>query len=195
MRARSLRSAEAIEFRRGMLGQPHVAPLRDYVAGLRAEYPACEFPDFDPLDGGCLADILFLFEKPGPKTSRRRGGSGFISRDNDDPTAEETLAFMEEAKLPRKRTVIWNVVPGWNGTRAVTAGELTEGIERLKGLLPLFNDGLKTIVLVGCRAGKAEALLKPTGIRLLVSAHPSPIVRGTRPEMWRTIPRTWETAA
>jgi hypothetical protein len=47
-------------------------------------------PDFDPLDGGVNAQVLFLLEKPGPMAAEdgKRAGSGFISRDNDDGTAE-----------------------------------------------------------------------------------------------------------
>ena len=115
---------------------PHVAPLTDFVEGLRTARPDWEFPDFDPLDGGSTADILFLFEKPGPMTSKGGKGSGFISRNNDDPTAETTFRFMQEAKLPRKRTVLWNVVPGWNGTRRITGPELLAGVSALKDLLP-----------------------------------------------------------
>jgi hypothetical protein len=61
-----------------MLKDPHVAPLTDFVEHLRRKHQGWEFPDFDPLDGGINAEILFLFEKPGPKTSARGGGSGFI---------------------------------------------------------------------------------------------------------------------
>ena len=37
-----------------------------------------EFPDFDPLGGGVRSDMLFVLEKPGPKTSRQGGGSGLL---------------------------------------------------------------------------------------------------------------------
>lgn len=63
---RSLRSPEAIALRRQMLVEPHVAPLARYVDSLRAKHPTWEFQDFDPMDGGVEADILFLLEKPGP---------------------------------------------------------------------------------------------------------------------------------
>jgi hypothetical protein len=76
-----------------MLGQSHIAKLTTYASKLR-EGGDVEVPDFDPLDGGGDARALFLFEKPGPMTaeSGRRPGSGFISRDNDDPTAEAILS-------------------------------------------------------------------------------------------------------
>jgi hypothetical protein len=84
--------------------------LTQFAAALR-ERGMGIVPDFDPLDGGVDARILFLFEKPGPMTSEDRGGSGFISRNNDDPTAEATFRFMQAAGIPRTLTVIWNVVP------------------------------------------------------------------------------------
>ena len=57
---------------------------------------------FDPRDGGIRAQALFLFEKPGPKAN----ASGFISRDNDDPTAENIFRFMNQAGIPRKKTCL-----------------------------------------------------------------------------------------
>ncbi|SUA78185.1 hypothetical protein [Pandoraea pnomenusa] len=98
---RTLRSPEAIAFRRAMLTEPHIAPLASYVAGLRQQHPAWEFLDFDPLDGGTDADMLFLLEKPGPMTSPtgKKVGSGFISRNNDDPTAEAVFDFMVRADI------------------------------------------------------------------------------------------------
>ena len=118
-----------------------MAPLADFAAKLRRTYPDREFPDFDPLDGGMNADILFLFEKPGPMTSARRKGSGFISRNNDDPTAEKIFSFMKEADLPRNRTIIWNVIPGWNGTRRIRAAEHKAGVDSLvKDLIPLLPE-------------------------------------------------------
>ena len=103
--SRSLRSASAIAARRALLREPHIAPLTKYVAGLRRSHPTWEFPDFDPFDGGVDATILLLFEKPGPMTSAAAGGSGFISRDNDDPSAEATFRFMQEARLPLEQIV------------------------------------------------------------------------------------------
>jgi hypothetical protein len=191
--ARSLRSPEAVALRKGMLREPHIAPLTDFVTKLRGTHPDWEFPDFDPLDGGSNADILFLFEKPGPMTSAGGTGSGFISRNNDDPTAEATFGFMKEAGLSRKRTVTWNVIPGWNGTRRVTTTELREGIDALKGLIPLLPE-LRTIILVGQKAQRARSLVEPLGLRIFVSAHPSPLVRASQPDVWRAIPSIWAQA-
>ena len=190
---RSLGLAEAISNRRSMLTQTHVAALATFVEALRASIPGWEFPDFDPLDGGIDADILFLFEKPGPKTSAAASGSGFISRNNDDPTAEATFRFMAEADLSRKRTVTWNIIPGWNGTRQVTPAELREGVASLSTLLPLLAK-VQTIVLVGLKAQRARRLVEALGHRVLISAHPSPLVRASQPELWKAIPLAWAQA-
>lgn len=111
---RTLHFLEAVALRRAMLAEPHIAPLVAYVADLRVRDPDWEFQEFDPLDGGCGAYILFLLEKPGPMTSPtdKKQGSGFISRNNDDPTAENLFNFMVTAGVERKRTVLWNVIPG-----------------------------------------------------------------------------------
>lgn len=47
-------------------------------------------------------------------------GSGFISRDNDDPTAEATARFMAKAQLAQELTLTWNIIPWWNGTRRIS---------------------------------------------------------------------------
>ena len=191
--ARSLRSTDVVALRRQMIHEPHIAPLTDFVKKLREAHPDWEFPDFDPLDGGCNADILFLFEKPGPMTSAGGRSSGFISRNNDDQTAEATFDFMNRAGLPRKRTVIWNVIPGWNGTRKVTMTELRAGVDDLNSLLALLPK-LRTIVLVGQKARRASSLVKTRRLQILASAHPSPLVRASHPDEWHAIPSIWAQA-
>src|SRR5216684_534625 len=95
---RSMRNAGVRKRRKLMLDLPHIARLTAYAAKLR-ERGSVEVPEFDPLDGGVDARVLFLFEKPGPMTAElgRRTGSGFISRNNDDATAEATFYFMQQA--------------------------------------------------------------------------------------------------
>ena len=194
---RALRDPDARARRRELLDARHMRALNEYVAGLRKR-PGVEVPDFDPLDGGVDATILFLFEKPGPMTAtagtQTRTGSGFISRDNDDPTAENTFTFMREAGIPRKLTVTWNAIPWWNGTRTVTAAELREGAEetgRLTGLLPR----LRAVVFVGEKASRARPHLEDADLAFFSSDHPSPIVRARWPDRWRAIPSVWAKAA
>jgi len=193
---RSLRDPDAIAKRRSLLSERHVLNLATYVEELRA-LGRGEVPDFDPLDGGDEARVLFLFEKPGPMTSSKRGqertGSGFISRDNDDPTAEATFLFMQKAWLDRRLTAVWNIVPWWNGTRAIRADELRAGLNALDDLLKLLTS-LRVVVLVGRKAGRAHSHLQRMGLPVLQSAHPSPIVRASRPKSWQSIPYQWAGA-
>lgn len=85
-----------------MLSEARMVPLKKFVADLRRRHLGKAVPNFDPLDGGVNARILFLFEKPGPMTEAGRvgrAGSGFISRNNDDPTAASTWRFMKKGEL------------------------------------------------------------------------------------------------
>jgi len=178
-----------------MLNLPHIEPLARFAADLRIRHNI-EVPDFDPLDGGIRARILFLKEKPGPMTSAFRSGrvgSGFISRDNDDPTAEATFRFMSEAGIPREDTLMWNVVPGWNGTRKITRQELIDGVAEVRNLMELLPD-IEVVVLVGKKAAKAEPLLAGTGVIIRHSLHNSPLVRASKPEEWARIPEVWAEA-
>jgi len=184
---------EVRERRKAMLRQPHVAKLTDYAATLR-ERGSIEVPEFDPLDGGIEARALFLFEKPGPMTATdgngKRSGSRFISRNNDDPTAEATFNFMQQAGIERKQTVIWNVIPWWNYTRKVSRSELSEGVECVKDLIDLLTK-LSVVVMVGQKAARAKSYLETTRLALITSDHPGPLVRARFPERWKTIPAAW----
>lgn len=189
-RPRSMRTAAVRERRRAMLFAPHIAPLTAYAAKLRSR-GSVEVPEFDPLDGGINAEILFLFEKPGPMTADG-SGSGFISRNNDDPTAEATVDFMRRAGIPRKLTVTWNVIPWWNGTRKVTGQELRDGLKCLDELIRLLPR-LRAVVLVGKHAANAKPYLEQSHprLRVLASAHPSPLVRARFRQRWSAIPVEW----
>ena len=184
-RPRSMRDPIVQQQRQAMLALPHIAPLTAYAAEL-GQRANVQVPNFDPLDGGVNAQALFLFEKPGPMTAV----SGFISRNNDDPTAEAIFRFMEQAHIPRKRTVIWNIIPWWNGTRKVTAEELQEGAASVDNLVKLLP-ALAVVVMVGRKAANARRSLKNTGLELIDSHHPSPLVRARFPSKWEAIPSQW----
>lgn len=194
---RTLADPTEVERRNAMLFQPHIAPLIEFVQQLRKR-DTNEYPFFDPLDAGVNAEILFLFEKPGPMTVPKgrlsKSGSGFISRDNDDPTAEATFSFMEEAEIPRSKSVIWNTVPCWNGRRKILQNELEDGIRDLRSLLPLLPD-VKKIVLVGRKAERAKSLIqRGSQYQVFTSAHPSPLVKASYREKWDLIPEQWRKA-
>ena len=182
---RTLANAEALEHRLGMLELPHIAPLTEYVRELRARGFG-DVPFFDPMDGGVNATSLFLLEKPGPMAS----SSGFISRNNNDKTANNTYDFMIKANIERSTTCLWNTVPGWNGTRKITSAELKAGAASLHRLFRLLPN-LRVVILVGKKAQKAEPLISNKNIAILSSFHPSPITYATAPDKWAAIPMEW----
>ncbi len=192
---RSLRSAEVRAARLSMLNRLHMQPLCRLVERLRSDGRGT-VPDFDPMDGGVAAEVLFLLEKPGPMTEASasgRAGSGFVSRDNDDPTAEAIFRFAAEAGIERQRSVIWNTVPWWNGTRTMRREEVAAGVDRLAELLDLLPH-VRLVIGVGRKAARAESVVQKRGLAFLSSMHPSPINRAARPVLWASIPREWEKA-
>ena len=182
---RSLKSDDIISGRKNLLSQPHMAALTTYVANLRL-LGLGRIPDFDPLDGGINASILFLFEKPGPKALQ------FISRNNNDPTAENTFKFMNEAGIERSLTATWNVIPGWNDTIDVERDEIANGSNQLPELLGLFPH-LKVIVAVGRRAEKALSKMNLSKVPIISSTHPSNRNRNNpaTKDRWKAIPEQW----
>lgn len=185
---RTLGSLAERERRRAMLDEPHAAPLAQFAQSLRRKDYG-EVPDFDPMDGGTLSQVLFLLEKPGPKAF----DSGFISRNNDDPTAEHTFGFLEQAGLPREATCLWNVVPFWNGSIKVTSEELRLGVSCLDELFGLLRH-LKVVVLVGGKAQRARPLLEAQDLVILESYHPSRRVKNVYRDKWDAIPKEWAKA-
>lgn len=167
-------------------------PLAAYVRGLRK---VCFVPDFDPLDAGVDAQLLMLLEKPGPRTFPPVG-SGFVSRDNADPTARTLRSFALEAGIPRAATVIWNVVPWWNGTVAITGAEKRAGAAELATFLPLLPQ-LRGVLLCGNAAAMfGEPVLAGRGLRLFRSVHPSGQARAGphSAERWQLLGATWRFA-
>jgi uracil-DNA glycosylase len=160
------------ERRLAMLRQPHVAQLTAFVRGVRARRRGDRVPYFDPLDGGTRAEALFLLEAPGPQVVR----TGFVSRDNPDPTARNLRGFLIEAGICRRRTALWNVVPWYIGTgeriRPATGADVAAGAAHLDRLLPLFPQ-LRAVVLVGRKAQSARHIVERlTPSRAFEMLHP-----------------------
>ena len=180
--------------RTASLDLPHMRKLAAYVRGLRAQDRGA-VPDFDPEDGGTDARLLLLLEKPGPRLVGSQH-AGFVSRDNDTGTARAIAAFMREAEVPRRLTVIWNIVPWWNGTMAVRAAEAEAGAAELTALLPLLPR-LRCAVLAGRTArDHAETPLARHGLHLATCVHPSPQCRAgpATSAAWARLPVVWREA-
>lgn len=173
--------------------KPHIEPLVDFVNRLRNRYPNGYVPHFDENDGGVDAEILFLFEKPGPMTDPARGGSGFISQDNNDPTARAIKGFLQDAGIDRKKIAIWNTISAWNGTVKFTSEERRYALEEFAELLSIMKK-VRCLVLVGREAQKIETKINLNKYQILRSYHPSPKVKSSMPDAWAGIPKIWREA-
>lgn len=179
-RSRTMNDPAVREHRRTLLTAPHHAPLHAYVRTLAGELHAqdLDVPEFDPLGGGVHARILCLLEAPGPKAAARWGGSGFISIDNDDPTAHNMFTLTQLAGVPREWFLAWNIVPWYVGTgdsiRPVQQTEITDGREHLRTLMALLPD-LQVVVTLGRAAADGWSGLAPAFPQLvtLTTWHPS----------------------
>ncbi len=150
--------------RLALLESPHIKPLTDYLASVRAALgEQYHIPDFDPCDGGIHARVLFLLEAPGPKAVM----SKFVSSNNPDPTAKNLWNLIHNAGIARTDTLIWNIVPWYVGTGQhilpVKNADRAQALPYLKELLALLPR-LQLIVLVGLAAQAAAPR-----IRLLTS--------------------------
>lgn len=174
-----LASQHGIDARQALLKAPHMVGLAKLRDQLAAAAPA-HIPHFDPLDGGERARCLLLLDAPGRRAadsgSADVAGSGFVSRDNPDPSADNLRAALLQAGLPREATIIWNTVPWYIGT----ANKLSPTLARnwhaakpaLRQLLPLLP-ALEVVVLLGRKAERAEVLLRTEfpGLAVLKCPH------------------------
>jgi len=168
-----------------LLHDGHVGSLTAFVDRLRREQgPARQIPYFDPLDGGVEARALLLLEAPGPKAVE----SGFVSRNNPDETAKNLLLACRDAGLERSHTVVWNIVPWYVGDgkkiRPAAIRDIHEGLPfLLVRLMPMLHR-LQAVVLIGGKAGRAYAWIRPQcpNLRIFHCAHPSPVFVNRQPD-------------
>jgi len=171
---RAHRDHPEVERKRQLLEAAHIAPLTDFVRRLRAEHGPDSVPFFDPTEGGTDASILLLFENPGRRADAVHG-SGFLSADNDDRSAENTWGFYREAGIDRARDIAWNIVPWYLGdaSRIVRTHDLDEARPALSELLPLLPR-LRVVVLFGRKAQQGWERTRPSvDVPVLRAPHPS----------------------
>jgi len=168
--ADSLKCREEQTRRRALLGSaPHMQPLLPLLQALRQRRGKKAVPAFDPLDGGADAAVLFLLETPG----QRAVESGFISRNNPDPSARHMLSMLQEARLPRQATLLWNVVPWHLNGREPRRSDLAKARKWLEKLLACLPH-LEYVVLVGGHAHSMHIWLSTrTQAHILACHHPS----------------------
>lgn len=179
---RGFRDPDIVTKRMQMLEtEPTVQPLREWAADLAARRDAV-VPWFDPAEAGVQSRVLLVFEAPGPMTNagNERPGSGFISVDNNDQTAENTWRSRVQAGLD-DGALCWNIVPWYLGpaSRKPSAVEMKEGATELLRLMNLLPH-LDTVVLSGRYAQEgwrkhlAHSLHRPS-VRVIETWHPSPL--------------------
>lgn len=198
---RSFRNAPVLRGRLGCVDDPHVAPLNAWVRSLRKRLgPQSIVPWFDPGDGGVNARILWLLEAPGPRATQERGGSGIVSCNNHDGTAENTWRTRSDAGVDRVEVVHWNVIPYYLGSdtkiRAWDRNDVAAAGPLLAELLALLPE-LRVVVLGGGAAQAAWSDHAPPGSDLVVipCPHPSPTNVNTRPGSRAAIVAAWRRAA
>jgi hypothetical protein len=181
---RTNRDPQEVARKLALLDEPHAKPLSDFVRRLRAERGGDEsIPWFDPTEAGTGARILMLFEAPGRKATAQQG-SGFISADNNDASAQNMWELLCEAGIDRDREIAtWNVVPWYIGSdrrvRAAQVEDIREARETLVRLLLLLPE-LRVVLLFGKPAARAW---EEAGIDLpaIHAPHPSPRNLNSRP--------------
>ena len=180
-------STDAIKVHRmSLLNKKHISPLTDFVHRMRTQTSKGEkIPFFDPLDGGQNAEVLFLLEAPGPAAVK----SGFISRNNPDPTAKNFCELNTSVGLNREKTISWNIVPWYigikNNIRPANNADITQGKPWLKELLRLLKK-VKFIVLVGKKSQSIHVWLSAeTSAHIFALHHSSNRVKNSYPQKFR----------
>ncbi len=197
---RLFRNPNEVEQREAEIFSNNVAPLNTWVSELKIRLGSDAIvPWFDPQDGGCEAQILWLLEAPGPKATRERGGSGFVSCNNNDGTAQNTWETREEAGVSRKLVVHWNVIPYYLGSSTkIRAHNLNDIAAAGPLLIELLNllPRLQVIILGGEAARKVWQDFAPvhTALHIIKCPHPSPTNLNTRPGNRELVIKAWQDA-
>lgn len=144
----------------------HIAPVNALVDELR-NLGRGWVPYLVPVYGGVDARVLCIMRDPGPKTHSEHGGSGFLSPENNDATAERFATLLDDAGIPVGELLTWNAYPWYINTKP-RAAELEAGVEPLRRLLGLLPR-LRVVVLHG---GSAQ-----DGWRRLARRHPDLLPR------------------
>jgi uracil-DNA glycosylase len=131
-------------------------------------------PWFDPESGGVASEILLLLQDPSRTAAN---GTGFISPDNNDPTARNTTEACNAAGLQRESRLHWNVYPWWVNTRkkgrpqdpsrpVESWPEATRVAARLWGAFFDFLPHLKVVATFGAQAQKGWESAVQYGLRV-----------------------------
>jgi hypothetical protein len=125
----------------------HISQINHFVDELRRIQGSDSVPYIAPMYGGVNARLLSVLRDPGPKTQVTKGGSGFLSMENDDASAEAISNLFNDAGIDAGEIVPWNAYP-WYINRAPKAAELDAGVAPLKCIIDLLPK-LRVVMLHG----------------------------------------------
>lgn len=176
----------------------HVAPLNQFIDELGRLDHAGHPPYIAPMYKGVRCHGLAVLRDPGPKAGGT-DGSGFLSIENDDPTAERQHHFMHEAGIDPADVLPWNAYP-WYINAKPTTRQLRYGTDPLRRVIEMLPD-LRAVLLLGSDAAHAwklfEAMqgqaLRDRDLAVVECYHPSrqalfhpdPFVRAAREDSIR----------
>jgi hypothetical protein len=141
---------------------PHIAPVNALVDELSDPGGRGRVPYLAPAYGGVAARVLCVLRDPGRGTNDQLGGSGFLSPENDDPTARRFATLLDTAGIPVGEILAWNAYPWYIDAKPGPA-ELKAGVEPLRRLLGILPR-LRVVMLHGRSA--------QDGWRRLAHRHP-----------------------
>ncbi|MGM1065209.1 hypothetical protein [Saccharothrix sp. Mg75] len=179
MPARANRSPDVVRAKHARLGEPHIAPfvaLADEIAAARGLMPG-DVPYPDPEFAGTAAQALVLLQSPGPKTAKANG-SGLLSLENDDPSAERCYHQYRRAGVNWHQILHWNTVP-WPTVSPYPSrkgiSDARQWLPRLLALLPEIEAVLLlgSIARVEWRRAATTKLIELLGVPVFVGPHPS----------------------
>lgn len=149
------RRSRSPEFRRLQWEQrfaARVAPINHLVDALIVERPGSWMPYIAPYHGGVDAEIVLLYQDPGPMTVTANGGSGFIGCENDDRSAGTLARCLDEAGVSQSQVTPWNSYPWFlPDQKGVSVTRRKEGFDPLRRMLALLPKA-HTIVTGGAVA-------------------------------------------
>lgn len=155
---------------------PHMAPITRFVAEIQDRDGRGWAPGVAPHHGGVDARVLSVLRDPGPAT-QVGVGSGFLSVENDDPTAERQAALFAEHGIRDRDVLPWNAYP-WYIDAAPNAEQGRAGAQVLVDLIRLLPH-LEVVLLQGrdaeriwARALVLDPALPGPGVEVVRTIHP-----------------------
>ena len=140
-----------LEDQRAHAMDPHVRPINELVDSLRERERW--MPYIAPDHGGINARVLSVLRDPG-KGTHIDGGSGFLSIENNDETAEAMSVRFAAAGIAISDITPWNSYP-WFIDRAPTGPEVRLGVPPLLAIARMMTN-LQVVLLHGNEIGRAH---------------------------------------